>query len=181
MDSSSSNKDTEITDHPDKETKQAKQSKNPAKILRDKLRMISFRRKKAESAKTNEAGKSRNESPIAFRRFTYENTELSMKLARLEEPKILITALRHIVRKTHPNGNRVTFPVPEAVDRLQLKCNCLPTNETELLDLLKQVYKRRDESLDIDEVYKDFVMTHGRITIDYTQKWPNSHLHTRHP
>lgn len=158
------------------EPTQTKSTKNPAKSLRDKLRMLSFRKKKEETTKTNKTN-----TQMTFKPFTYENTEISMKLARLEDPKTLIMALRHIVRKTHPNGNKITFPVPDAVDRLQLKCQCLPTEETELLDLLKQVYKRRDEELDINEVYRDFVMTHGRITVDFTQKWPNSHLHTRHP
>lgn len=37
------------------------------------------------------------------------------------------------------------------------------------------------EKLDIEQLYKDFVLTHDRITYDYTQKWPASLIYTRHP
>lgn len=104
-----------------------------------------------------------------------------MKLTRLEELKNLMTALRHYIRKTHPKGSSMTFPVPEAVDRIQLKCANFPTDVEGLEELIKKVFQRREEVLDIGELYNDFVKTHGRITYDFTQKWPNSHIHTRHP
>lgn len=111
----------------------------------------------------------------------YKNLEHNMKLSRLEEPTTLTLALRHITRQLHPNGGRITFPVPASVDKIQLRCNNLPTEGKELLNLVEQVFKRRQEDLDIEELYKDFVKTHGRITIDPKQQWPQSHIHTRHP
>uniref|UniRef100_A0A6P7GZU5 Uncharacterized protein LOC114348521 n=1 Tax=Diabrotica virgifera virgifera TaxID=50390 RepID=A0A6P7GZU5_DIAVI len=107
--------------------------------------------------------------------------EVNMRLSRLEEATILVAALRHIVRKLHQRGDKITFPVPDAVDRIQLKCLNIPTNADELLPLLKQVFSRRGEVFDLEELYSDFVKTYGRIATDYTQKWPMSQIHTRHP
>lgn len=111
----------------------------------------------------------------------YTSVEKNLRLGRLEEVQMLTTALRHVTRKLHAKGERVTFPSPEAVDRIQLKSHGLPTESGELLTLLKEAFKRRDEILDLEQVYKDFVKTHGRITVDIAQTWPHSHLHTRHP
>ncbi|KAG5870368.1 hypothetical protein JTB14_016135 [Gonioctena quinquepunctata] len=104
-----------------------------------------------------------------------------MKLSRLEEPKILITALRHYVRHKHTKGDKVTFPVPGAVDRIQLKCYNIPTEVDELEGLLKQVFSRRNEVLDLEELYRDFALTHGRIAFDHTKSWPLCHIHLRSP
>lgn len=111
----------------------------------------------------------------------YENLEVNMRLSRLEEALILTTALRHLVRTTHSNGKKITFPVPEAVDRIQLKCANIPTDPVELRSLIDQVYKRRNEPFDIEELYAQFVMTHGRIAFDSTQQWPLCHIHIRQP
>lgn len=93
-----------------------------------------------------------------------------MRLARLEEPDVLITALRHLVRKVHPNGSRITFPVPEAEDRIQVKRVNVPTDPVELQKLLETVFKRRRETLNMNELNNDFVKTHGRLTFDMSNK-----------
>ncbi|KAG5864208.1 hypothetical protein JTB14_010016 [Gonioctena quinquepunctata] len=111
----------------------------------------------------------------------YANIEVNMKLSRLEEPKILITALRHYVRNKHIKGNKVTFPVPGAVDQIQLKCYNIPTHIDELEGLLKQVFSRWNEVLDLEELYRDFAITHGRIAFDHTKSWPLCHIHIRSP
>lgn len=111
----------------------------------------------------------------------YENLEINMRLSRLEEASILTTALRHLVRTTHENGRKITFPVPEAVDRIQLKCANIPTDPVELRSLVDKVYKRRKEPIDMEELYCQFVITHGRIAYDSTQKWPMCHIHIRQP
>lgn len=111
----------------------------------------------------------------------YKKIEHNMKISRLEEATTLIIALRHLVRTQHPKGKMITFPVPEAVDRIQLKCANLPTNPPELQSLIDEVFRRREETYDLEELYNQHVMAYGRITIDYTVKWPMSHVHTRHP
>lgn len=175
MDSKSISRTTEIEK---KEKETAGQPKPPSKKLRDRLRLLSFRRKKKELPKQENEATCSKEKPIPT---LYENIEYSMRLSRLEEPKILMLALRHFVRKAHPNGKNVAFPVPEAFDRIQLKCANLPTDVGELKELLLKVHYRRNEVLDIEDLYSDFVKTHGRITYDFTQKWPQSHIFTRHP
>ena len=111
----------------------------------------------------------------------YERAEFNMKLARLEEATNLTMALRHIVRHIHPRGNKIAFPVPVAVDSIQLKCCSLPTEPAELRKLVEMVFRRREEPLDIDELYRDFVITHGRIITDMTKPYPECYAYTRHP
>lgn len=111
----------------------------------------------------------------------YENFEINMRLSRLEEERILTTALRHVVRNIHEHGRSITFPVLEEVDRIQLRSHNLPTEAKELKQLIDQVFRRRGEKYDIENIYRQFVMTHGRITFDSKQCWPASHIHTRHP
>lgn len=111
----------------------------------------------------------------------YQKIEIDMRLSRLEDPSILITALRHITRKNHINGNKIAFPVPEAVDRVSLRCHSLPTAPEELRNLVENVFARRNEILDMEETYANFVLTHGRMAFDSSQKWPHCHIMVRHP
>ena len=111
----------------------------------------------------------------------YDNIENTMRLSRLEEKANLTTALRHIVRSIHPKGKSITFSSPEAVDRLELKSVNLPTNSDELWELINKAFHRRGENIDLERVYGDFVMSHGRITLDPKKEWPHSHIHTYHP
>ncbi|KAG5870360.1 hypothetical protein JTB14_016127 [Gonioctena quinquepunctata] len=48
----------------------------------------------------------------------------------------------------------------------------IPTDVDELEGLLKQVFSRRNEVLDLEELYRDFAITHGRIAFDHTKSWP---------
>lgn len=111
----------------------------------------------------------------------YKNFEINMQLSRLEEERTLTTALRHVIRNTHLKGKTITFPTIEAVDRIQLRTCNLPTDAIKLKELIDLVFKRREEICDTDEIYRQFVMTYGRITLDPKQSWPNNQLHTRHP
>ena len=93
----------------------------------------------------------------------YSNMESAMKLSRLEDPSILTVALRHITRTNHEKGINVSFPQIEAIDRITLKSNNLPTKPEDLLLLIKKVFARREEKLDLQQIYKQFVRAHGRI------------------
>lgn len=111
----------------------------------------------------------------------YVNFEEKLRLSRLEEFANLNIAVRHVTRHLHPKGEKITFPVPEAMDRLQLRSVNLPTDPNCLKDLLEKAFIRRGEWMDMEELYRDLVMAHGRIAIDIKQKWPLSHVHTYHP
>ena len=111
----------------------------------------------------------------------YRKIEHSMKLARLEESATLTLALRYLVRQLHPRGKQITFPIPEAVDKIQLRCSNLPTNVNDLRTLTHEVFHRRGEKLDFEELYRDFVMSHGRIASDFSKPWPQCYAHIRHP
>lgn len=111
----------------------------------------------------------------------YKDLEINMKLARLEEPTTLTLALRHLIRQLHPSGRNITFPVPDTVDRIQLRCANLPTATGDLRVLVEQVFSRRQEVLNFDDLYRDFVMSYGRVTSDLTKPWPLCYAHTRHP
>lgn len=111
----------------------------------------------------------------------YDNFENTLRLSRLEERNNLTVALRHIVRSLHPKGETITFSSPGAVDRLDLRSINLPTEPGELLSLVKQVFVRRNEKLELEEVYRDFVKSHGRVAFDSKREWPHSHVHTHHP
>lgn len=170
----------EITETLGNQNNKVGQSKPPSKKLRDRLRMLSFRRKKDKKGPETPT-KEESTQTVKSDNLFYNTIEDSMRLARLEDAAVLITALRHLIRKTHPNGDRITFPVPEAVDRIQLGKVGVPTDPAELHELLKTVFKRRKETLNIEELYNDFVKTHGRLAFDMSKKWPESHIHTRHP
>ncbi|CAG9825817.1 unnamed protein product [Phaedon cochleariae] len=107
--------------------------------------MLSFKRKKKEKDKESEPITNEETKPVT--KTIYDNMEVNMQLSRLEEAKILTTALRHYVRNKHIEGNKITFPVPGAVDRIQLKCHNIPTDVTELERLLKQVFDRRNKAM----------------------------------
>lgn len=110
----------------------------------------------------------------------YDEFELMLKLSRLEERDTHLAALRHLVRKVHENGEKITFPIPDAVDRMDLRTKNLPTETTELKRLMEAAYNRRGETFDIDEVYKDFVLSYGRIAFDASQAFPHCYVHIRH-
>lgn len=48
----------------------------------------------------------------------YSHTQISLMLSRLEEAGTSTTALSHAVRIKHTSGRTITFPLPEAVDRI---------------------------------------------------------------
>lgn len=111
----------------------------------------------------------------------YKGLEESCKFARLEELGNMSTALRHITRLQHPKGKKICFPVPEALERLQLRCANLPTAPEDLSALVEKVYDRRGESLDRDSLYRDYVTAHGRLAMDSTQPFPSCYYQSRHP
>lgn len=106
-------------------------------------------------------------------RLIYEETEHRMRLSRLEEPCNLISALRQLVRKQHAEGSRVLFPVPEACDRIRLRSVGLPTDPEDLWQLTQLAFTRRHETLDLDEVYGDFVKVHGTVVFNPRENWPH--------
>lgn len=113
-------------------------------------------------------------------REVYVLTENAMQLSRLEEEKNLSTALRHLVRRLHEGGRSISFPIPEAADRISLRCGGLPTDPGELLGLVLQVFARREEPFDLDSVYSDYVRFYGRVVFDSKQPWPHCYIVVRH-
>jgi len=93
----------------------------------------------------------------------------------------LTIALRHVVRKQHDNGEGITFPVPDAVDRISFRRQGLPTDTLELMRLIKEVFARREEAFELEEVYLDFVRAHGNVLLDPKEPWPHCYVHTRFP
>jgi len=120
-------------------------------------------------------------SSPAFSTLLYSDMEDAMSLCRLEEPRTTMAALRYIVRTRHPKGRTITFPVPEAADDLYLGTQGLPSDAEELESLLKRAFARRNRSFDLNSVYRDFVMAHGRMAMDYSKTWPQSRIHIRDP
>ena len=104
-----------------------------------------------------------------------------MRLSRLEEKSILTTAMRHVVRHLHQRRNKITFNSPEAADRIDLKSSNLPTEPKELRELILKVFQRRGEEFLLNQVYQDFVKSHGRIDFDSRKEWPLCHVHTYRP
>jgi len=121
------------------------------------------------------------EKPSMTQNWNYGIQEKAYKLSILEDPQILVVALRHLVRNLQDEGERITFPIPNAVDRITLKRNNIPTDPGELLLLVDEVFERRAEYLDLNEVHRDFVKAHGRAVLDLRESWPRCYAHTRHP
>jgi hypothetical protein len=111
----------------------------------------------------------------------YHREEVRYHLARLEEPAILTVALRHITRNLCENGSKITFPVPNLVDKITLRSSNLPIDPGELLLLIDQVCERRGTEFDLGETYKHFVYAHGRVAFDSRQPWPHCYVHTKYP
>jgi len=88
-------------------------------------------------------------------------------------------ALHCIVRNLHEEGRKITFPVPNAVDNICSKRNNLPSNPKELLMLVDEVFERREENLDLQEVYREFVQVYGRVVFDPKKPSPLNFAHTR--
>lgn len=111
----------------------------------------------------------------------YPIMEDAMQLARLEDSRNLMVALRHVVRTLHPDGARVCFPCPELHDRLVLVSSGLPADPHELLRLIQRALRRRNQPFDFDEVYRSLVLAHGRVTMDLRKPWPECYSVSRIP
>lgn len=111
----------------------------------------------------------------------HEDFEHMLQCSRLEEIGNLTTALRFVTRLKHARGSSVTFPIPEAVDRLQLKSVNLPTDPDRLQQLILSAFERRGETVSFEDIYRDFVKAHGRTTIDPKEIFPRCIVHTHHP
>lgn len=164
--------------------------KKKAKTTEDKVEASSLHktstRDESENIHDQEQKKSLSDNPARETshdpvREMYDNIENTMRLSRLEERNNLITALRQIVRHKHPKGKFITFSSPEAVDRMELRSINLPTDPEDLWDLVNRAYHRRGEDIELEGIYRDFVLSHGRVTLDPKKEWPHSHVHTYHP
>lgn len=74
----------------------------------------------------------------------YAKMDERMRLARLEEKANLAIALRHLVRTLHECGTKISFPSPEAQNRLALRLIGLLSIPKELLELVRQPFRRRN-------------------------------------
>nr|CAD7454086.1 unnamed protein product [Timema tahoe] len=78
----------------------------------------------------------------------------------LEEERVLHMALSHVVRLGHEKGDSITFPSPESLDRIQLRSMNLPTDVDSLRGLIEKVFKRREETFNMENTYRQFVTAH---------------------
>jgi hypothetical protein len=140
-----------------------------------------FKKKKTRQEELPRQTAEEASAPSADPTETYKALEETYKLSRIEEVGNLTTALRHLTRHQHPKGNKICFPVPEAVDILQLHCANLPSNPEELGRLVTKVYERRGAHLDRESLYRDYVMAHGRLAMNTTKQFPNCYYQTRQP
>lgn len=115
--------------------------------------------------------------------YTFDNSilEENMRLSRLENRDTFQTALRLVTRLGNSMGQTICFPTTEQTDRLILKSVNLPTNLTELTELLRKACARRGETLILENVYKDLARAHGRVYFDEKQKGHKCFVYVRHP
>ncbi|KAF2888550.1 hypothetical protein ILUMI_17623 [Ignelater luminosus] len=100
----------------------------------------------------------------------YQAMKLSMKLSRLEEAAGLTLVLRYLVKNSHPRGKVCHLFVTRGGGQNTLEvCVNLPTDPAKLQKLVEQVFCTCSETLNLDQLYKDFVITQGRIVYDYKQ------------
>ena len=81
----------------------------------------------------------------------------------------------------HPNGKNITFPTIEEVDKINLRSNGITSDPKDLLDLIDQIFSRREETFQLNNVYRQFVMVYGRITFNPAEKFPACYVYTRQP
>ena len=102
----------------------------------------------------------------------YKDLETAIRLSRLESQEHLLPALRIIVRRFHPHGDRICFPIPGTVDEMTLRCVDIPTEPHALLHLVTVIYDRRNLDLDLEEIQRGFAKAHGCIYLDPRKSWP---------
>ncbi|XP_049946425.1 uncharacterized protein LOC126436318 [Schistocerca serialis cubense] len=111
----------------------------------------------------------------------YDDFERKLRLNRLEEPVLLTTALRQLVRTGHSNGKDITYPALEDVDCISLHAANLPSQPDDLKELVQQVFARRGRKFDLEKIYKDMVKMYGRNVVDLSKPWPASRLQVFYP
>nr|CAD7608000.1 unnamed protein product [Timema genevievae] len=111
----------------------------------------------------------------------YNNFEETIQLSRLEEKQTFHLDMRHVIRTVHEKGSSVAFATPVALDRIQLKAMNLPMEVGQLLERIHQVFKRRDEKIDVEELYRNFVKVNGRIAFDSKKACPKCYDFTYNP
>nr|CAD7195772.1 unnamed protein product [Timema douglasi] len=124
-------------------------------------------------------GQLKGERDVPFQ--VYGTLEEMMRLSRLEEERVLHMALRHVVRLGHEKGDSITFPSPKSLDRIQLRSMNLPTDVDSLRGLIDKVFKKREETFDMENTYRQFVTAHGRKTFNPSLAWPACYAHTYYP
>nr|CAD7427540.1 unnamed protein product [Timema monikensis] len=107
--------------------------------------------------------------------------EDALRLSRLEEASTFQMALRQVTRSGHEEGQKVAFPVPELVDRIQLRAVNPPTATEDLKRLVEKVVSRRGEKVDWETIYRHFVKAHGRVSFNAKEAWPSCYVYTHHP
>ncbi|XP_063216755.1 uncharacterized protein LOC134527757 [Bacillus rossius redtenbacheri] len=101
----------------------------------------------------------------------YLDCELRLQLARLEDHRVLTTALSLVVRDTVPGGTNICFPQPALVQRMTLAAACLPTDAVRLRALVETATERRGLSTNWDEVARDLALAHGRRVRDWSKPY----------
>lgn len=111
----------------------------------------------------------------------YNELESNLRMSRLENKDTFQTALRLVIRCGYPNGDKICFPTTEQTDRMVLRSQNLPTDHKDLLRLLGEACLRRNEGLDLKNVYKDFVKAHGRVYFDPKETAPKCFAYIKYP
>lgn len=87
-------------------------------------------------------------------------------------------ALTHVARWCLPEGKTIRYPTPDSMVRLMLASNMLPTNPTELLELLYTLYERRGIIFSLTSTIKDLSRAHGHTVFVHTESWPKCYHQT---
>lgn len=139
-------------------------SRPPSKVKRDLQRAMKHRERNAFA----------NVSPENV----YTNLEGIYNRVKLENPVNLNRALMYITRKLHEQGHAICFPEPEAVTRLALAAEGIPTNPEELATLINDTFRARNEEISYDEVARDYARTYGRVVFNPNKQFPECYQYT---
>lgn len=96
----------------------------------------------------------------------YPDFEEALMLRKVEEPATLLRCLRHVTRCLHPRAKEIIFPYPEALDRFLIKSEGITSEPAALWKTLQRAFTRRNEQIEMESLYEDFVKIHGKRAFD---------------
>nr|CAD7204737.1 unnamed protein product [Timema douglasi] len=82
--------------------------------------------------------------------------------------RVLHMVLRHLVRLSHEKRDSIAFPSAGSLDRIQLRSMNLPTDVDSLREQIEKFLKRRDETFNMENTYRQFGKAEASSEIDVT-------------